>query len=374
MVAGPELVDARSAAGGSDVATEEYCAIGRDAGTPPDVVQEEEPCMLRTYTWLRIASALSILFVALVFGVAPTAAEPAAADSAPMSSTCDASLPLVLTPGAHWPGAGPQEIPDDLPPGTLSVDLPLYPGAIPTDEQEEMPSFTVPGTTYLKSGSVTYHVPGTQAAVLRWYRTALKACGYAHSGSQSSGRAGTVLSQAISVSRTQGSTRIDTSISIAAANDGGTLILYVGTATVPPVYPAPGSILRVSGAPVFLRITEYAGFDAGPISNKPVQSTTVHDAAEVQSIAGEINHLPKYITEAVACPKDDGSHLKLVFRDTAGVRHIVRVHLQGCEFVLAPPAPTGVLYADPKLLPRLTELLNRSGSRLLPINGAARGE
>jgi hypothetical protein len=283
-----------------------------------------------------------------------------------MPSTGDASLQLVLTPGAHWPSARSQEIPDDLPPGNLQLDLPLFPGAVHTDEQAERAAFGVPSTLYMKSACVTYRTESDQQTVLNWYGDALTARGYARSSAQTSRKAETVVAQGISLVREEGTTRIEVSISVIAAKDGGTLLFHVATAVVPPVYPVPGSVLRVPGSPVSLEITQYAGLNPGPHTLQPLRSITVHDEATVQSIVDEINHLPKLTGYVISCPDDDGSHLTLVFHEAAGARHVVRVGLRGCQFIAVPPAPAGRVRDNPGLLQRLTALLNGPGSRAIP--------
>jgi hypothetical protein len=113
---------------------------------------------------------------------------------------------------------------------------------------------------------------------------------------------------------------------------------------------------RVPGSPTRLTITRYAGLNA-PRPDAATHSATIDNAATVQSLAREINRLP-LVTGVVHCPMDDGSHLKLVFRDANGTAHHVRVGLRGCQSVTAPHAPPGRLADDTHVLPRIMKLLD----------------
>lgn len=289
----------------------------------------------------------------------------------PSRAGCTAAVPLTLQPGAHWPGANTTQVPSDIPPGPLTVDVPLYPNATPTTQQETIPTFSTPGVLYLKSASATYLTPDHIPAVQAWYLAAFAACGHAFFGSGSSGNRSGQVSQGISESMRQGPNSIQINLSFQSTS-AGTLILYVATAVTPPAYPVAGSVLRVPGTPVSLTVTLYGGLNSGPHALRPIRAVTIHSRPTIASIADEINHLPKLLGGSVSCPMDDGSHLTLVFTDVGGSRHTVTVGLRGCRLVDAPPAPAGRLPDDPKLLPRLQALLTRAGSRKFPYPFDAR--
>jgi hypothetical protein len=286
---------------------------------------------------------------------------------------CVTPLTLTLQPGLHFPGAQPQPIPDDLPPGSIPVALPLYPGAVSTQEQEELPTFSYPADQYEKSMSETYEAPAGVTNVMAWYRDAFSACGYpSPPGVGQSGKVGQPpLSYGIDYSRQDGRNTIFINLSLAAAKDGGTLVLYVVIALTPPDYPVSGSILRVPGTPVSVQITRYNGLNPGPHESRPARSVSVTDVATAASLADEINHLPK-VTGEYHCPFSDNSHLTLVFADAGGAQHVVRIDLRGCQFVVAPPAPNGRVFDDPQLLPRILGLLAGAGSHMLALPFDAR--
>jgi hypothetical protein len=286
---------------------------------------------------------------------------------------CTEPLTLTLQPGEHWPGIDSNAVPDDLPPGTLQVALPLYPGAAPTTEQEQRPGFTVPGDPYLKSASATFEVAATMTQARTWYRAAFAVCGDA--APDTFGRGGNAgqppVDYFIGYTHHDGRNTIYISLSFATAKDGGTLVLYVAVALTPPAYPVAGSILRVPGKPVSVRITRYNGINPGPHESRPVRTVNVTDVAVSADLADEINHLPK-VTGRYFCPWDDYSHITLVFTDADGSQHVVRIDLRGCEFVHAPPAPNGRLFDDPHLLPRVLGLLTSAGSRAVALPFDAR--
>jgi len=128
----------------------------------------------------RIASVLAVMLVLAGWfepGTGRTAPMPAPT-AASTPSPCDAPLTLVLRPGDHWPGAAAKSVPRDLPPGTITLHLPLYPGAVTTREKEPHPFLSIPATRYIKSASATYLAAADSGGLKSWYGRALAACGY----------------------------------------------------------------------------------------------------------------------------------------------------------------------------------------------------
>lgn len=280
----------------------------------------------------------------------------------PPLQTCPASLKLVLAPGQHWPKSVGMKVPSDLPPGNVTVHLPQYPGARVATEHQESPDFTYRADLYLKSASAEYQTSDSLATVTTWYLAAFAACGYTLQSSGERSLRGARESDGFVWIDKQGRHEFWMSLSFAHASDGGTLILYVAIDYTPPVYPAPGSILRIPGTPVTLTITRYSGMNPGFGALRPLRTVTVHNGATVASLANEINRLPKLTVSVISCPSDDGRHLTLRFGDAGGSHHVITVNLGGCRPVVAPPAPASWLYDDPKLLPRLLALVNGVGS------------
>jgi len=280
----------------------------------------------------------------------------------PPLPTCPASLKLVLAPGQHWLKSVGVQVPSDLPPGNVTVHLPRYPGAQIATEHQTNPDFTYQADPYLKSASVEYQTSDRVATVTTWYLAAFAACGYTLESSGERSLRETVQSDGFVWINKQGRDELWMSLSFASATDGGTLILYVAIDYTPPVYPAPGSILRVPGMPVMLTITQYSGMNPGFGALRPLRTVTVGNRATVASLADEINRLPKLTGGPISCPLDDGSHLTLRFGDADGSHHVVTVNLRGCRLVVAAPALAGWLFDDPKLLPRLIALVNGAGS------------
>lgn len=285
---------------------------------------------------------------------------------------CVTPLFLTLQPGQHFPGGTSQSLPSDIPPGPVSLQLPVYEGAVPTLEREKLPSFTVPGVDYMKSASANYRTPDGIDTVRNWYLATFKACGYTMFDSQTSGYNDVQASQGISFTATQSGMATRVSLSFAASAVGGTLILYVAIVITPPQYPVAGSILRVPGAPVELRITQFGGMHSGAGDPRPIRYVNIRDPVVATSLADEINHLPKLLG-VTYCPVDDGSHDAVVFRDADGSIHPVYVGLFGCRSVKAPNAPSGSAGADPHLQPRIDGLLHSPGSEVPPFPFDARG-
>ena len=279
----------------------------------------------------------------------------AASGAAATRAGCVAPLTLVLRPGFHWPGAGSHPIPKDLPPGNITVHLPRYPDADPTKQREPHPDVAIPADDYYKSASVTYLISNDSVDLAGWYAGAFTACGYTAEGQSESGGPD-YSSYGIAEKRKSGRNTLWMSLSFEAAPDGGTLVLYAATALTPPLYPVRGSILRVPGSPVAVRITQYAGMN-DPQALQPLRTVTIRDRLMVVSLAHEINELPKSTQVIISCPADDGARDTLIFRDVDRSRHKVTINTGGCPFVVAPPAPPGWLYDDPRLLPRINTLL-----------------
>ncbi len=277
------------------------------------------------------------------------------------STPCQAPLTLVLQPGAHYPGAQSFTPPADRPPGPLTLSLPLYPGAQLTTQTEPVPTLGVPAVLYLKSASATFDAPAGADNVTAWYTAAFAACGYTLDGEGSAGGpqgSSTGITEAESI----GTTQVSVDLSFADDGHGGTLVLYVALAITPPVYPAPGSPLRVPGTVVSVSITQYAGLN-GPHPTRAVRAVTVKNGTQVTALAHTINYLPKPIDAWESCPLDDGSHDSLVFTDSDGSQHPVYIGLRGCQSVVVPPpAPPGTAGSDPTLLPQIDSLLQGPGS------------
>lgn len=330
--------------------------------------------VMRSPGGLRILAVLIVSLAVLAQGEGHTVRVESASPTATMSPvatspSCDTPLTLTLEPGQHWPGGRTGTLPADMPPGTITVRLPLYPNATLTQEVEAQPTFSYPAVAYLKSASITYHAAADLKSVRAWYQQSFQACGYTLTGYGSSGRSGVELSEGITVSQKGAQNAPAISLSFARAADGGTLILYIALAVTPPQYPVAGSVLRVPGTPVAVTITQYSGMNSGAL--RPLRSTDVHDPVTAASLADEINHLPKVIG-IFSCPMDDGSHDTLVFRDADGSSHPVRIDLRGCRDVVAPGAPAGRLWDDPHLLPRINALLKGTGGRQIPYPYDAR--
>ena len=81
-----------------------------------------------------------------------------------------------MPPGTYLPNLMQ---PRDMPPGPVSLRLPLYPGAVPTRETVLTDGFQSPGSNYLKSAWAEEWLPAQSAsAAWTWYRGEFAACGY----------------------------------------------------------------------------------------------------------------------------------------------------------------------------------------------------
>jgi hypothetical protein len=231
---------------------------------------------------------------------------PPAMETRPTDMACDTPLQLTLEPGQHFPGAQPVAVPSDLPPDSITLNLPLYSGAVLSQEQQKLPSFGVPADLYMKSASVMYEAPGDSGPIMSWYQDAFRTCGYSNQSTQTSGQNGVQLSQGFEVSRKNGRDTYDITMSFATTQDGGTLILYVAIALTPPDYPVAGSILRVPGTVTGVTITRYSGMNPGPRALRPLRTVDIQDAGTAAALADEINHPPKLTAASVSLRRRSG--------------------------------------------------------------------
>lgn len=124
-----------------------------------------------------------LLVLLLLAAFCPT---PAASSSSPAPRSCMLPAGIALTlhleagtrmpPGTYLPNLMQ---PRDMPPGPVSLRLPLYPGAVPTRETVLTDGFQSPGSNYLKSAWAEEWLPAQSAsAAWTWYRGEFAACGY----------------------------------------------------------------------------------------------------------------------------------------------------------------------------------------------------
>jgi hypothetical protein len=90
---------------------------------------------------------------------------------------------LRLTAPVRIPGfARRSSVPSDMPPGTVVIHVPLYPGAVPSTRRYTLPPFSGPESAYTKGAWAEYVVPADPATADTWYRQAFARRGYGVSG------------------------------------------------------------------------------------------------------------------------------------------------------------------------------------------------
>jgi len=129
------------------------------------------------------ASAVAVLLLPLsmCFNVRDVASKPMSSGAAALPP--DIRLTLVLQPGIHsyvppiyafyelWKPA------PDMPPGNVTINLPVYPGAIPATKRYNSPGFALSMDPYLKSGWAEKVIPVPAASAVTWYRGECAAIG-----------------------------------------------------------------------------------------------------------------------------------------------------------------------------------------------------
>jgi hypothetical protein len=213
-----------------------------------------------------------------------------------------------MTPPMPAPALAP------IPPGAVSLRVPLYPGAAPTTAREPMPSTDYPITPYLKVASATFRLPANATAAPGWYQQQFARCGYTQNGgSQSGDRQGNVSTGLRFIARGNPNLQVELSFEAVA---GHTLVLYVAEDITIPPRPA-GSYLPADLRQV--RITYVLPIPQPPATGpQPKLYRTVADPIALRPLVRAINALTTIDAGAQMCPADSGQSATLIFQQRNG--------------------------------------------------------
>ncbi|MDQ2741306.1 MAG: hypothetical protein M3Z66_03275 [Chloroflexota bacterium] len=230
----------------------------------------------------------------------------------PPVATCITDLTLSLTPGLHYGNANLDPSPL-IPPGPITVHVPLYPGATASGAHLTMPGIDYPDSPYLKTAVAEYHLPAHPDAAIAWYQQAFARCGYHTSGTGSGGDAQGIESTQIDFSLgTDPQLTIELSFQDVA---DGSLVLYVGEEiTVPP---------RPAGSYLPHDITRVAVNYGGPYVHQSSGAQlggrlTITNPVEIDRLVAAINTLTHIIDGVRFCPALRGGYATMVFRTRPG--------------------------------------------------------
>lgn len=242
---------------------------------------------------------------------------------------CGAPLTLTLQPGLHFDGTD-RQVPGfhpapDAPAGPVSLQLPLYPGTVPTSHEFSGSLFSYPASLYLKSGTVAFLVPADEAAAEAWYRQSFAACGYAVMATQGPTDRGVGIWFRSTTNRD-----VTPWVVLEPNPSGGTFVLYVGEVIDLP--PRPGdSYLPTDIVRVRLRYT----LATTPDPPYEVERFTIRRHTLIHQLVSSINALTDVVGAGlVSCTWYGTTTLAgLQFVRQSGKTITVRVQ-PGCRVVI----------------------------------------
>lgn len=200
-------------------------------------------CFRRRHRWKSIGIGF-IIGTLLVSPRPVSAAAPRAPIPAP---ACAASLSLVQQPGYSFQGVNEPSSPD-TPPDPVTIQVPLYPGAVPADEHVYLPVFSSLASPYLKTAVAEFATTDPMPAVESWYEQQFAACGYSSDGHGTSRDGQGHSSDTIEFSL-PGATYQEVAMVFELGDSGRTLILYTAITVSLPARPAasylPNDIVQV---------------------------------------------------------------------------------------------------------------------------------
>lgn len=229
----------------------------------------------------RLVGPMALL--GLLLGSVPVARAQTAAPA------CVAPLTLTL---AAIPADDPT-----TPPGTVEVQVPLYPGATPTDVPMALPTSDLFSSHFVKVAQAEYLVPTDWTTAQSWYQAAFAACGFHPDGLFGPGDvSGTgVISEGFGVRDANG---VHIDLTFEKGPNGGALLLYDAYAITPPP-----PITLVPGNPSAITIAAWRP-TYGQV--ELLRSVTVRDPAAIAALQQQLNSLPRFDTPSLA--PGDGSH------------------------------------------------------------------
>jgi len=285
---------------------------------------------MRRVVGLQGATRRLLVIVLLVCGLAP-AWYPMPADAA----GCVASLTLRMRAGVPSPKGmlppTPAPALAPIPPGAVTIRVPLYPGAVRTTERETMPITGYPETPYLKVASATFRLPAAAGTGEYWYQEEFWRCGYSTAGDGQGDDAGGPVSYGMQFAA-RGNPDLTVELSFETVA-GHNLVLYVAEEVTTPPRPAgsylPADLVQVQIAHVLPLAT----------GSKPVVYRTVTDPIALRPLVRAINALTSIDVGIHECPFNQGQWATLlIFQRRNGQR--IRVYdAPGCPKVVVGAYP-----------------------------------
>jgi len=153
------------------------------------------------------------------------------------AGTCTTGLSLILHPGLPAEGKQvPPGVAPDIPHRTVTVSVPVYPGAQRTIRfVASPPLFGYPANPYLQTGMAEYQTSGSVHMVIAWYRRAFGDCGWRIQGSMTTSAG--LASQDLGF-QPDGNRYLTIYVSFGSTPEGGTYIGYAAEAITYPPRPA----------------------------------------------------------------------------------------------------------------------------------------
>jgi hypothetical protein len=142
-------------------------------------------------------------------------------------------LTLHLEPGLRL-GRSHIEPEPDIPLDPVTLTVPLFPGAVPTTDQQRLPAVTYFANPYLKSAMANFKLPSNFVHALLWYRDAFTESGYRVQGTNMKREHGVLQSSGLQFQDVANS-KVIVSLSFQDLPGGQTHAFYLAAAvTLPP--------------------------------------------------------------------------------------------------------------------------------------------
>lgn len=220
----------------------------------------------------------------------------------------------------------------DLPPGEITWDLPLYPGAESVSLPEPLPKH-IWVSPYLKAASAQYSLPTSAVEAEKWYREHLAASDFQLQASGSSGQQGVTTSRNITYSPHGGDSRRIELTFQATGSDHTVVQYWASTIDTPPR--AAGSYLPSNIVKVEVTYRPWRW-------NPPTLNRVLTDPKGIAQLVAAVNALSRDTRGTHHCPNDLGQGGGLVFvLGNGGFHHVSLQPSCGSTFVDEYPSLVG---------------------------------
>lgn len=238
---------------------------------------------------LAVMLALSTVWPARV--AAPHLARVALAPVVNCSATT-----LTLQPGLHPPPPRPSlRIAADVPRGSFTAPLPVYPGATPLTPYVASPFPDYPDNPYVQTASAEYQSEASVATLRAWFWAMLPACGW-HVQGFWNGNATAFTSGMTFIANDNANLTVDVSF-----GSGPSGSAYLGYGVEEITYPPRPASSFLHGPFTEIRIA----LQRSPVGNEPIKPyvvhTTMQERASIAHLVRAINAIMGYHSTAVVC-------------------------------------------------------------------------